>query len=134
MTDSKRSRALRELALSVPPIRRLVDDRDGLRRSKRRAVKQLAGAERQIAKLKQHAAELSMGIPADGDAARPARQPLGYLFVVTYGRSGSTLVQGLLNSIPGYLIRGENRGVLYRLYQYHSRSRRRATSSAAPNR
>jgi hypothetical protein len=32
----------------------------------------------------------------------------GYLFVITYGRSGSTLTQNLLNSIPGYCIRGEN--------------------------
>ena len=31
------------------------------------------------------------------------RDELGYLFVVTYGRSGSTLLMGLLNSIPGYL-------------------------------
>ena len=33
---------------------------------------------------------------------------LRYLFVVTYGRSGSTLVQGLLNTLPGVLVRGEN--------------------------
>ena len=32
----------------------------------------------------------------------------GYVFVVTYGRSGSTLTQNLLNAIPGYAIRGEN--------------------------
>lgn len=32
----------------------------------------------------------------------------GYVFVVTYGRSGSTLTQNLLNTIPGYAIRGEN--------------------------
>ncbi|MEI2714205.1 MAG: sulfotransferase [Nocardioides sp.] len=44
---------------------------------------------------------------------------LGYVFVVTYGRSGSTLVQGLLNSIPGYLVRGENNGALYHLFRYH---------------
>lgn len=31
-----------------------------------------------------------------------------YAFVVTYARSGSTLVQGLLNELPGTLIRGEN--------------------------
>jgi hypothetical protein len=31
-----------------------------------------------------------------------------YVFVVTYGRSGSTLVQGLLNTLPGTLVRGEN--------------------------
>ncbi len=31
-----------------------------------------------------------------------------YVFVVTYGRSGSTLVQGLINSLPRTLLRGEN--------------------------
>lgn len=40
-----------------------------------------------------------------------------YLFVVTYGRSGSTLVQGLLNSLPGTLVRGENDFYLYPMYQ-----------------
>jgi len=40
-----------------------------------------------------------------------------YVFVVTYARSGSTLLTGLLNAIPGYRIRGENYSVLYRLYQ-----------------
>lgn len=30
------------------------------------------------------------------------------VIIVTYGRSGSTLLQGILNSIPGCLIRGEN--------------------------
>jgi hypothetical protein len=40
-----------------------------------------------------------------------------YVFVVSYGRSGSTLLMGLLNSIPGYRIRGENYNTLYRLYQ-----------------
>src|SRR5688572_12425519 len=41
----------------------------------------------------------------------------GYVFVVSYGRSGSTLLMGLLNAIPGYRIRGENYNTLYRLYQ-----------------
>lgn len=40
--------------------------------------------------------------------------------MVTYGRSGSTLLQGILNSIPGYLVRGENGGVLYQLYRFHT--------------
>lgn len=31
-----------------------------------------------------------------------------YVFVVTYGRSGSTLVQGMLNTMPRTLVRGEN--------------------------
>jgi hypothetical protein len=34
--------------------------------------------------------------------------PREYVFVVSSGRSGSTLVQGLLNSLPGVLVRGEN--------------------------
>jgi hypothetical protein len=45
---------------------------------------------------------------------------LRHLFIVTYGRSGSTLLQGVLNSIPGYLIRGENDGAVYHLHQFHS--------------
>ena len=44
---------------------------------------------------------------------------LGYLFIVTYGRSGSTLVAGLLNTLPGYLIRGENRDALHHLFLFH---------------
>ena len=34
----------------------------------------------------------------------------GFVFVVTYGRSGSTLLQTVLQSIDGYFIRGENTG------------------------
>ena len=41
----------------------------------------------------------------------------GYVFIVTYGRSGSTLIQTLLNAIPGYLIRGENNAALVGLFQ-----------------
>lgn len=37
----------------------------------------------------------------------------GYVFIITYGRSGSTLTQNLLNSLPGYCIRGENSNLLY---------------------
>lgn len=40
---------------------------------------------------------------APGDPAR-----FRHVFVVTYGRSGSTLVQGLLNTLPRVLVRGEN--------------------------
>lgn len=38
----------------------------------------------------------------------PLDRITGSVFVVTYGRSGSTLLQKLLNSIDGYCIRGEN--------------------------
>ena len=42
------------------------------------------------------------------------------LFVMTYGRSGSTLLQAVLNATPGVLLRGENRGMTYLLYRYHT--------------
>lgn len=54
---------------------------------------------------------------------RPAqpRHELKYVFVVTYGRSGSTLIQGLLNSLPRVLVRGENG--LYVLHLYRACAR-----------
>ena len=42
---------------------------------------------------------------------------MDYLFVVTYGRSGSTLVQGLLNTLPRTLVRGENNLYVLPFYQ-----------------
>ncbi len=49
---------------------------------------------------------------------RPGEEPQ-YLFIMTYGRSGSTLLQGILNAVPGYLVRGENRDAVYHLYRFH---------------
>ena len=40
-----------------------------------------------------------------------------FIVVVTYGRSGSTLLQTILQSIPGAFIRGENNLALYPLYR-----------------
>jgi hypothetical protein len=39
-----------------------------------------------------------------------------FLLVVTYGRSGSTLLQGMLNTLEGYLIKGENGNLLHGLF------------------
>ena len=39
------------------------------------------------------------------------------ILIVTYGRSGSTLLQGILNSIEGCLIRGENKNFCFGLYE-----------------
>ena len=50
---------------------------------------------------------------------RAGRKDLRYVFIVTYGRSGSTLLMGLLNSIPGFLLRGENGDALHHLFRYH---------------
>lgn len=40
-----------------------------------------------------------------------------FIFIVTYGRSGSTVLQSVLQSIPGYFVRGENMNVLFPLYK-----------------
>lgn len=56
-------------------------------------------------------------------AERIARVPIGprpayrFVFVVTYGRTGSTLLQKLIDAIPGHYIAGENHGALHGLYQ-----------------
>lgn len=49
--------------------------------------------------------------------ARRDRTRYRYVFVVTYGRTGSTLVQGLLNALPRVLVRGENDFYLLHLYR-----------------
>lgn len=56
-----------------------------------------------------------------GSAPPAPPRPLNYVFVVTYGRSGSTLVQGLLNVLPRVLVRGENS--LYVLLMYRACAR-----------
>lgn len=57
---------------------------------------------------------------SEPDPVAPGVAPdLDYVFVATYGRSGSTLVQGVLNSLPGWLVRGENRGAVRHLHAYH---------------
>jgi hypothetical protein len=48
---------------------------------------------------------------------RRRRPEVDYVFVVTFGRSGSTLVQGLLNELPGTLVRGENGLFVHDLYR-----------------
>jgi hypothetical protein len=54
------------------------------------------------------------------------------LLVVTYGRSGSTLLQGLLNSIDGFLIRGENYGLCQGLFlSFECLCRAKSTQSGA---
>jgi hypothetical protein len=46
----------------------------------------------------------------------PSAEPR-YVFVVTYGRSGSTLTQGMLNALPRTLVRGENNLFLLPLFR-----------------
>src|SRR5690606_768941 len=58
--------------------------------------------------------------PATG-SADPTLE-LNYLFIVTYGRSGSTLLMSILDTLPGFCIRGENGGVLYDLFTFHTKA------------
>jgi hypothetical protein len=55
--------------------------------------------------------------PARRTKGGPARRKHDYVFVVTYGRSGSTLVQGMLNALPRTLVRGENGFYVEHLFQ-----------------
>ena len=45
-------------------------------------------------------------------------EPIRYLTVVTYGRTGSTVLQAALNALPGVLVRGENYSALRGLNAY----------------
>ena len=50
-----------------------------------------------------------------------------YIFVLTYGRSGSTILMRLLNTVEGAEIRGENSNALFHLYKSISAVRRSST-------
>lgn len=50
--------------------------------------------------------------------SRTRREGLQFLTVVTYGRTGSTVLQAALNTLPGVLVRGENYGALRGLRDY----------------
>jgi hypothetical protein len=49
--------------------------------------------------------------------AGPMAQPAGFVFVVTYGRTGSTLLQKLLNTMPGVYVAGENFDIVHPLFE-----------------
>lgn len=54
---------------------------------------------------------------------RPMQHNLKFqhIFIITYGRSGSTLLQGILNTIEGVVMRGENGNVFYDLFGLHKK-------------
>lgn len=51
-------------------------------------------------------------------ARRERERGLRFVTVVTYGRTGSTVLQSALNALPGVLVRGENYGALRGLHDY----------------
>lgn len=56
-------------------------------------------------------------------ACRAFRRPVKrrYVFIITYGRSGSTLLMNLINSCEGCCIKGENNGALYSIYECYNK-------------
>ena len=85
-----------------------------------RLRKQLVRARRDVHELRLIVDELGGQLAQANHPGASDDRELGFVFVATYGRSGSTLLQGILNDIDGYLIRGENGGALHRLYRYHA--------------
>lgn len=69
---------------------------------------------------------------ADGDRPATVVDNYRYVFIVTYGRSGSTLLMSLLNTIPGYRIVGENYNTLHQLYQAVSSVKKGYRENAGP--
>ena len=70
-------------------------------------------------------------VPAESDdelentqvRLRPNKRHLNFdsILIITYGRSGSTLLQGILNSIDGCLIRGENYNAIFYLFEFYEK-------------
>ena len=44
--------------------------------------------------------------------------------IISCGRTGSTLLMGILNSIDGYMIRGENLQIFHKLFEFHQLANR----------
>ena len=68
--------------------------------------------------------------PPPAVEAGPAHR---YVLVVTYGRSGSTLVQGLLNTLPRTLVRGESNLYVLHLFRAWDKLREFRTLHLAHN-
>ncbi len=119
------ARSLGVLGLELSARRRNVERKLAKARTERDAARRTAaGAEESAGALARRAEVLTeqlevMRASADLAAGRD-RADLRYVVVVTYGRSGSTLLQGILSSTPGVMIRGENGGLLLDLYRLHT--------------
>lgn len=110
-------------------LAKVTSERDAARATLRRAVEARDALGRRVAALGE---ELDRVHAGDALAAGRDREDLSYVFVVTYGRSGSTLLQGILSSTPGVMIRGENGGVLADLFRFHDTVRHHQQRLARP--
>jgi hypothetical protein len=87
--------------------------------ARRRAKALRAARDGQRQRADELAAELERVRASGAKAGGRDRTDLAYLFVLTYGRSGSTLLQGILSATPGVTIRGENGGVIRHVFDFH---------------
>lgn len=76
----------------------------------------------EFGRVARHARRWALGRVARLREARTPRHE--YVFVVSSGRSGSTLVQGLLNAMPRTLVRGENAFFILPLFRSYRRAKR----------
>ena len=113
-------RLLATAARSLPYVRRVLEHRDRAVAQNHRLREQVDLLTKQRDAAQREADKLALGL-VPSHAAEPL-DDLQVLFIVTYGRSGSTLLMSLLDSLPGYVIRGENAGVLYHLYEFHAKA------------
>jgi hypothetical protein len=66
----------------------------------------------------------------DGDCHYPSD---GFVFIVTYGRSGSTVMQSVLQAMDGYFIRGENNNALAPIFDFYQALVQAQTKNTKPN-
>ncbi|UTW56266.1 sulfotransferase [Kordiimonas sp. SCSIO 12610] len=57
----------------------------------------------------------------------------GFVFIVTYGRSGSTVMQSVLQAMDGYFIRGENNNALAAIFDFYEALNAAQTKNTKPN-
>lgn len=97
-----------------------IDDGAQLRADLQLAKRRRAQLRKKVQLLNRRLRRANNELSALAAEPYPAADPdLGYVFIVTYGRSGSTLLQGILSSTPGWLIRGENGDAMRPLYEFH---------------
>lgn len=117
-------RALERVGLDTAAARRHAEQRLAEARDERTELKNKLRRQREV---RDDQARVVDALTAQVDAMRVQqdlatgrdRDDLQYVFVVTYGRSGSTLLQGVLSTAPGLILRGENGGILLDLFHIH---------------
>jgi hypothetical protein len=68
--------------------------------------------------------------PASTECHYPSE---GFIFIVTYGRSGSTVMQSVLQSMDGYFLRGENNNALAPIFDLYETLLEAQTKNTKPN-